>query len=126
MADSIEKTQAVASTTHQTQPEDAETVNEVEKAPLHDHGAESQLHRRLGTRHLTMIGLGGSIGMGLWLGSGTSLTKAGPAALFLGYCLTGTMIWAVSQSIGEMAVMYPLPSAVRTPLSFEPWLVTVE
>jgi amino acid transporter len=59
-----------------------------------------------------MIGLGGSIGMGLWLGSGSSLSKAGPASLFLGYILTGTMIWAVSHSIGEMAVMYPLPSAV--------------
>ncbi|KAH7123215.1 arginine permease [Dactylonectria estremocensis] len=80
-------------------------------APLEDHGADSQLHRRLGTRHIAMIGLGGSIGMGLWLGSGSSLSKAGPASLFLGYVLAGTMIWSVSHSIGEMAVMYPLPSA---------------
>ncbi|OJJ43608.1 hypothetical protein ASPZODRAFT_136061 [Penicilliopsis zonata CBS 506.65] len=76
-----------------------------------DYGAETELHRTLGTRHLTMIALGSSIGMGLWLGSGTSLIDGGPAALFLGYLLSGTMIWAVSQSIGEMAVMYPLPSA---------------
>ena len=26
-------------------------------------------------------------------------------------CLAGTMVWSVSQSIGEMAIMYPLPSA---------------
>ena len=31
--------------------------------------------------------------------------------MFIGYILSGTMIWAVSHSIGEMAVMYPLPSA---------------
>ncbi|KAF7168362.1 hypothetical protein CNMCM6106_003600 [Aspergillus hiratsukae] len=77
----------------------------------HDHGADTELHRSLSTRHLTMIALGSSIGMGLWLGSGTSLASGGPAAMFIGYILSGTMIWAVSHSIGEMAVMYPLPSA---------------
>ena len=49
-----------------------------------DHGAESGLQRRLGTRHITMIALGSSIGMGLWLGSGTSLIDGGPAAMFIG------------------------------------------
>jgi amino acid transporter len=58
-----------------------------------------------------MIALGSSIGMGLWLGSGTSLTNGGPAAIFIGYLLSGSMIWSVTHSIGEMAVMYPLPSA---------------
>jgi len=72
---------------------------------LDDHGAESELQRRLSTRHITMIALGSSIGMGLWLGSGTSLASGGPAAIFLGYLLSGSMIWTVSQSIGEMAVM---------------------
>jgi amino acid transporter len=70
-----------------------------------DHGAESELQRKLSTRHITMIALGSSIGMGLWLGSGSSLASGGPAAMFLGYLLSGTMIWTVSQSIGEMAVM---------------------
>lgn len=49
-----------------------------------DHGAESELQRRLSSRHVTMIALGSSIGMGLWLGSGTSLANGGPAALFIG------------------------------------------
>lgn len=49
-----------------------------------DHGAESELQRRLGSRHITMIALGSSIGMGLWLGSGTSLINGGPAALLIG------------------------------------------
>jgi len=76
-----------------------------------DHGADTELRRLLSTRHITMIALGSSIGMGLWLGSGTSLINGGPAGIFLGYLLSGSMIWAVSHSIGEMAVMYPLPSA---------------
>jgi amino acid transporter len=76
-----------------------------------DHGAETELRRLLSTRHLTMIALGSSIGMGLWLGSGKSLASGGPAGIFIGYLLAGSMIWSVSHSIGEMAVMYPLPSA---------------
>ncbi|KAI0139490.1 amino acid permease/ SLC12A domain-containing protein [Hypoxylon sp. NC0597] len=76
-----------------------------------DHGADTELKRSLSTRHLTMIALGSSIGMGLWLGSGLSLASGGPAGIFLGYCLAGSMIWCVSHSIGEMACVYPLPSA---------------
>jgi amino acid transporter len=49
-----------------------------------DFGAESELQRRLSSRHITMIALGSSIGMGLWLGSGTSLADGGPAAMFIG------------------------------------------
>lgn len=76
-----------------------------------DYGAETELKRLLSTRHVTMIALGSSIGMGLWLGSGESLASGGPAGIFIGYLLAGSMIWSVSHSIGEMAVMYPLPSA---------------
>ncbi|KAF2500631.1 hypothetical protein BU16DRAFT_253956 [Lophium mytilinum] len=88
----------------------------VSKEPQHvisegDHGADTELRRLLSTRHLTMIALGSSIGMGLWLGSGESLSSGGPAGIFIGYVLAGSMIWSVSHSIGEMAVMYPLPSA---------------
>lgn len=49
-----------------------------------DYGADSDLQRRLSSRHISMIALGSSIGMGLWLGSGTSLTEGGPAAIFIG------------------------------------------
>lgn len=76
-----------------------------------DHGADTQLHRSLGTRHLTMVALGSAIGIGMWLGTGTSLIKGGPASLFIGFLISCSMIWAVSQALGEMAVMYPLPSA---------------
>ncbi|KAL2785297.1 amino acid permease-domain-containing protein [Aspergillus keveii] len=75
-----------------------------------DHGAETQLHRSLGTRHLIMIALGSAIGMGMWLGSGKSLAKGGPASLFLGFLISSSVVWSVCHSISEMAVMYPLPS----------------
>ena len=49
------------------------------------YGPDSSLARSLRARHLLMISLGSSIGIGLWLGSGTSLAEGGPASLFLGY-----------------------------------------
>jgi amino acid transporter len=76
-----------------------------------DYGAETELRRLLTTRHVTMIALGSSIGVGFWMGAGKSLAEGGPAAIFLGYVLAGSIVWAVSHSSGEMAVMYPVPSA---------------
>jgi amino acid permease len=82
------------------------------KAIEGDYGAESELKRSLSTRHMSMIALGSSIGMGLWLGAGKSLVNGGPVALFIAYIIAGTMVWCVSHSIGELAVMYPVPSAL--------------
>lgn len=76
-----------------------------------DHGADSQLHRTLSTRHVTMVALGSAIGMGMWLGSGTSLQNGGPVSLVLAFVVASTVLWGMTQSLGEMAVMYPLPSA---------------
>jgi len=92
-------------------PPDLEKFPTKVEVALVDHGADTQLHRSLGSRHITMVALGSAIGMGMWLGSGTSLIQGGPASLFLGFLISSSMIWAVSQSIGEMSVIYPLPAA---------------
>lgn len=96
---------------HKSSPHPGDVLTKGEGTEI-DHGADTGgLHRSLGTRHLTMVALGSAIGMGMWLGSGTSLTQGGPASLFIGFLLSSSMIWAVSQSIGEMSVIYPLPAA---------------
>ncbi|GAE00004.1 histidine permease, putative [Paecilomyces variotii No. 5] len=76
-----------------------------------EYGPDSQLSRTLGSRHLLMFSVGSSIGMGLWLGSGTSLVDGGPAGIFIGYCIAGSIAWTLNQSIGELAIMYPMSSA---------------
>ncbi|KAB8067529.1 amino acid permease/ SLC12A domain-containing protein [Aspergillus leporis] len=86
-------------------------IGQIAKYNEQDHGADSELSRSLESRHLLMFSVGSSIGMALWLGSGTSLINGGPAALFLGYCVAGSIAWALSQAVGELAVLYPLPSA---------------
>ncbi|GAB1191361.1 hypothetical protein APSETT444_000533 [Aspergillus pseudonomiae] len=90
---------------------DKDEVGHVAKYNEQDHGADSELSRSLESRHLLMFSIGSSIGMALWLGSGTSLINGGPAAIFLGYCIAGSIAWALSQAIGELAVLYPLASA---------------
>lgn len=69
------------------------------------------LSRSLTSRHLLMFSIGSAIGMGMWLGSGMSLVDGGPAALFIGYAVAGSIAWAVNQAIGELAILYPVPSA---------------
>lgn len=69
---------------------------------------ESPLSRRLKGRHLQMIAIGGSIGTGLFVGSGSALQKGGPAALLIAFGLIGMMLYCVVHALGELAVVFPV------------------
>jgi amino acid transporter len=70
--------------------------------------AESPLSRRLKGRHLQMIAIGGSIGTGLFVGSGLALHTGGPASLLIAFALIGAMLYCVVHALGEMAVLFPI------------------
>ncbi|KAK2759769.1 hypothetical protein FQN54_002503 [Arachnomyces sp. PD_36] len=70
------------------------------------------LHRRLKSRHVQFLALSGAIGTGLFVGSGQVLSLGGPLAAFLAYAITGLNLYAVINSMGEMATWLPLPGAV--------------
>ncbi|ATZ28343.1 amino acid permease [Streptomyces lavendulae] len=57
-------------------------------------------------RHLTMLALGGVIGAGLFVGSGTGLRIAGPA-IILSYALAAALALLVMRMLGEMAAAMP-------------------
>ncbi len=65
-----------------------------------------ELKKALNQRQLTMIAMGGVIGAGLFVGSGTVIHEAGPAA-FLTYALCGVLIIMVMRMLAEMAVANP-------------------
>lgn len=65
------------------------------------------LHRKLDARVLSMITLGGSIGTGIFLGSGNALSLAGPGGTLLAYLLIGCMVYFLMTSLGEMAAFMP-------------------
>lgn len=60
----------------------------------------------LKSRHLSMIAIGGVIGAGLFVGSGSGIAAAGPAIL-VSYALVGVMVVLVMRMLGEMAAAYP-------------------
>ncbi|MFI7611302.1 amino acid permease [Nonomuraea terrae] len=66
----------------------------------------SGLHRRLTSRQLTMIGLGGAIGTGLFLGSSLAISQAGPATI-LAYVICAGVALVIGWSLAEMVVVHP-------------------
>lgn len=65
------------------------------------------LHRGLQERHIQLIALGGAIGVGLFLGSASSIEKAGPAVT-LAYLIGGIAIFFVMRAMGELTLEYPV------------------
>jgi amino acid transporter, AAT family len=68
--------------------------------------ADAPLARALKGRHLQLMGLGGAIGAGFFLGTGVAIHNAGPA-LLLAYLYAGAMVYLLMRALGEMAVESP-------------------
>lgn len=68
----------------------------------------SQLSRKLKNRHLQMIAVGGSIGTGLFVGSGSSLATGGPAGVMIGWIVTASSVYTTMQGLGELCTAYPI------------------
>lgn len=72
------------------------------------------LKRHLKSRHIQMIAIGGSIGTGLFVGSGKTLHSGGPGGLIIAFLLIGVMIFCTVHSLGELAVAFPVSGAFCT------------
>lgn len=68
------------------------------------------LQRRLSQRQLTMMAIGGAIGVGLFLGSSVTISLAGPAVI-LSYVLGAGIALIMAYVLAEMAVVHPVPGA---------------
>ncbi|KAK8223267.1 amino acid permease [Phyllosticta capitalensis] len=83
---------------------------ETDHAQVRDHqqGDFAPLHRKLKSRHLQMITIGGIIGPGLLVGSGNALHLAGPGGVLISFSLVGIIVFFVMQSLGELATLIPV------------------
>ncbi|GAA3371605.1 amino acid permease [Streptomyces sannanensis] len=79
---------------------------------MHDSpAAEAEpLSHGLKQRHLTMLGLGGVIGAGLFVGSGAGIAVAGPG-IVLSYLIAGALAMLVMRMLGEMSAAMPASGA---------------
>lgn len=83
---------------------------------------EKGLKRILTPRQLTMIGIGGAIGTGLFMGSGIAIAYAGPGVL-VSYAIAAFIALAVMYSLSEMSVAHPTAGSFGTyaDLYLHPW-----
>ncbi|MEG0859217.1 MAG: D-serine/D-alanine/glycine transporter [Pseudomonas sp.] len=60
-----------------------------------------ELQRNLSNRHIQLIAIGGAIGTGLFMGSGKTISLAGPSIIFV-YMIIGFMLFFVMRAMGEL------------------------
>ena len=66
-----------------------------------DHAGADDLQRNLTNRHIQLIAIGGAIGTGLFMGSGKTISLAGPSIVFV-YAIIGIMLFFVMRAMGEL------------------------
>ncbi|WP_081239001.1 amino acid permease [Streptomyces viridosporus] len=71
---------------------------------------KENLRRDLKSRHIQMIAIGGTIGTGLFYGSGWAVATAGPAVIVT-YVVGAVAIYFVMRALGEMSVEEPVSGA---------------
>ncbi|XDT39256.1 Amino acid permeases signature [Nakaseomyces glabratus] len=81
------------------------------KPPVDGSFDTSNLKRTLKSRHLIMIAIGGSIGTGLFIGSGQALATGGPLAVIIGWTIAGSQIVGTIHGLGEITVRFPVVGA---------------
>ncbi len=73
-----------------------------------------QFKRELKPRHVNMIAIGGSIGTGIFVALGSSLSQAGPGGTLVAYGVIGIMVYFLMTSLGEMATYLPVSGSFET------------
>ncbi|KAJ5894833.1 hypothetical protein N7495_006524 [Penicillium taxi] len=73
-----------------------------------------RLARKLSGRQVQMIAIGGTIGTGLFLGSGKSLATGGPASMLIAYAICGGIVFVTMLCLGEMSSFIPIAGSFCT------------
>jgi amino acid transporter len=97
-------------------PEDKGAIGKLEYDETH--GSTSfvevtQLRQGLHQRHIQMIALAGTIGTGLFLGSGIAITRGGPVGALISYTVVGLAAACVCLATGEMGALVPLSGGIN-------------
>ncbi|KAJ6062008.1 uncharacterized protein N7446_006128 [Penicillium canescens] len=69
---------------------------------------EGSTHRGIKSRHAQMLAIGGTIGTGLFVGSGQALQLAGPSMLLAGYTTISILVYGMITATAEMSSYLPV------------------
>ncbi|WP_329067841.1 amino acid permease [Streptomyces sp. NBC_01429] len=75
--------------------------------PTGANAPEEEYERGLGSRQVQMIAIGGAIGVGLFMGAGANIAKAGPSIILM-YALAGVVIFFIMRALGELLLYRPV------------------
>ncbi|MFL6517992.1 MAG: S-methylmethionine permease, partial [Bacillus sp. (in: firmicutes)] len=76
--------------------------------------SKQKFQRKMQTRHLVMLSLGGVIGTGLFLSSGYTIQQAGPFGTILSYLIGALVVYLVMLCLGELSVHMPETGAFHS------------
>ena len=93
--------------TKERQPQPATGTAADPTAQAQQNDEQGGLERKMETRHLTMISLGGVIGTGLFLSSGYTIHQAGPLGAIIAYAIGSVLVYFIMLSLGELSVAMP-------------------
>ncbi|CAK3859414.1 amino acid permease [Lecanosticta acicola] len=95
--------------------EDGKDATTVEATPVSSKGNKTTtLARKLSARQVQMIAIGGTIGTGLFLGTGNSLATGGPGSMLISYAIVGGIVFTTMLCLGEMAAFVPVAGSFCT------------
>ncbi|KAI2615077.1 proline-specific permease [Hypoxylon sp. NC1633] len=83
-------------------------VEDDHSGDLVTHTESRALTRGLAQRHLSMIGIAGTIGTGLFLGLGGAIQTGGPLGALIGYAIVGLIVSSVTFALGEVSALLPV------------------
>ena len=78
----------------------------IEASSINDEFGE--VKRDLKARHVSMIAIGGTIGTGLFISTGSLLHTTGPVMSLISFLFVTTICFSVNQYLGEMDTYIPI------------------
>lgn len=70
--------------------------------------SNKKMKRNLSARHISMMAIGGCIGTGIFMASGSVVSQTGSYGAMLSYIIVGIVMYFLMASLGELASFYPV------------------